>query len=83
MACQEMSFLNIIFITLGLLVTEVWIFLYSNSMFLLVYFDSYKTTEEHALSLAKGSTEDTVAVMCQLKELLKRKTAAFLDTDQH
>lgn len=70
MACQEMSFLNIIFITLGLLVTEVWIFLYSNSMFLLVHCDSYRTTEEHALSLAKGSTEDTVAVMCQLRELL-------------
>lgn len=70
MACQETSFSNIIFIKLGLLVTEVWIFLYRNTMFLLIYCDSYKTTEEHAVSLDKRRTKDTVAVMCQLREWL-------------
>ena len=44
-ACQEMSLFNIIFIKLGLSVTEVWVSLYCNSMFLLVCCDSYMTTK--------------------------------------
>lgn len=53
-------------------------------MFLLVHCDSYKTTEEHVLSLDKRSSKDTAAVMCLLREKgSKEKRLLFWSTDQH